>query len=127
MKAKIKYWKRRNLTPLGKITIIKSLLLPSFNHLFLSLPNPEDKILKERNEIFYNFIWEGTNRIKKTVICQDYSDGGLKMISIEDFITALKTTWVRKLIINNSLRSTIHQPSVNVQSLLTHQENMSVQ
>ena len=84
MKAKIKYWKRRNLTPLGKITIIKSLLLPSFNHLFLSLPNPEDKILKEMNEIFYNFIWEGTNRIKKTVICQEYSDGGLKMINIED-------------------------------------------
>ena len=119
MKAKIKYWKGRNLTPLGKITIIKSLLLPSFNHLLLSLPNPEDKTLKEMNEILYNFIWEGTNRIKKTVICQEYSDGGLKMINIEDFITALKTTWVRKLIINNSLWSTILQPSVNVQSLLT--------
>ena len=38
------------------------------------------------------------------------------MINIEDFITALKTTWVRKLIINNSLWSTILQPSVNVQS-----------
>ena len=65
MRTKIKYWKRRNLTPLGKITIIKSLLLPIFNHLFLSLLNPEDKILKEMNEIFYDFIWEGTKRIKK--------------------------------------------------------------
>lgn len=34
IKIKINYWNRRNLTPLGKITVIKSLLLSSLNHLF---------------------------------------------------------------------------------------------
>ena len=31
-------WKKRQLTPLGKITVIKSLLLPLLTHLFKSLP-----------------------------------------------------------------------------------------
>ena len=120
IKTKINYWNRRNLTPLGKITIIKSLLLSSLNHLFISLPNPDDKIIKEISEMFYSFIWEGTDRIKRTVICQDYCKGGLKMVNTESFICALKTTWLRKLILNNSLWSVILQSTVNIQSLLNY-------
>ena len=37
MQNLIKLWKRRYLTPMGKVTVIKSLLLPIFNHLFISL------------------------------------------------------------------------------------------
>ena len=82
IRTKISFWKRRNLTPLGKLTAIKSLLLSSMNHLFISLPNPNEKTKKEMNDI-YEFIWEGTSRIKKkTTLCQDYCDGGLKTIDI---------------------------------------------
>ena len=42
IKTKINYLNRKNLTPLDKITVIKSLLLSSLNHLFISLPNPDD-------------------------------------------------------------------------------------
>ena len=47
MKTKINYWNSRSLTPIGRITVIKSLLLSSFNHLFISLPNPNKKLLKD--------------------------------------------------------------------------------
>ena len=40
IKQEIAQWNRRNLTPLGKITVIKSLLLSKLVHLFTSLPNP---------------------------------------------------------------------------------------
>ena len=40
IKSLIKLWKRRYLTPLGKITVIRSILLPLLNHLFISIPNP---------------------------------------------------------------------------------------
>ena len=33
-------WKNRYLTPLGKITVIKTLLLPKLTHLFMSIPSP---------------------------------------------------------------------------------------
>ena len=49
-KIKIKNWQRRQLTPIGKITVIKTLLIPMLNHLFILLPNPPVKIIKELNE-----------------------------------------------------------------------------
>ena len=52
IKILIILWKRRNLTPLGKITVIKTLLLPILNHLFISIPNPRKETLKEINDIF---------------------------------------------------------------------------
>ena len=36
----LEHWEKRNLTPIGKITIIKTLCLSKLNHLFLSLPTP---------------------------------------------------------------------------------------
>ena len=58
----IKLWNRRYLTPLGKITVIKTLLLPILNHLFISIPNPSEHIIKELNNIFIppaNFVCRG--------------------------------------------------------------------
>ena len=53
IKTKINYWNRRSLTPIGRITVIKSLLLSSLNHLFISLPNPNEQLLKDLNELFF--------------------------------------------------------------------------
>ena len=47
MKASIKHWNKRFLTPLGKVTVVKTFLLSKFNHLFLSLPNPDICYLKD--------------------------------------------------------------------------------
>ena len=49
----IKIWKRRYLTPLGKITVIKTLLLSRLNHLFISLPDPNEKIISQLNNLFF--------------------------------------------------------------------------
>lgn len=38
--ALIKQWERRILTPIGRITVLKSLIVPTENHLLISLPNP---------------------------------------------------------------------------------------
>lgn len=73
--------------------------------------------MKEIDELFYNFIWEGTSRIKKTVLCQDYCNGGLRMVNINAFIAALKATWLRKLITNNNQWIAILQCSLNIQNI----------
>ena len=101
IKIKIKNWQRRQLTPIGKITVINTFLIPMLNHLFISLPNPPVKIIKELNETFYKFIWNGTDRIKRDILCKEYTQGGLKMINVEAFINSLKTTWIRRLITYN--------------------------
>ncbi len=97
LKDKIKKWNRRYLTPLGRITVLKSLLLPSFNHLFISLPNPNEAFIKEIGTILYEFVWQGKSRVKHTIICKEYAEGGLKLTNIVEYITALKSTWIRRL------------------------------
>ena len=83
------------------------------------MPNPNEKILKEINDLFYNFIWEGTSRIKRTVLCKEYCDGGLKMTDINAFIAALKSTWLRKLVVEkHSQWSALLQATVSIENML---------
>lgn len=93
----IKQWKNRKLTPLGKLSIIKTLFIPKMNHLILTLPNPPTHYIKNFEIKLYEVLWDGKlNKIKKAAVIQDYKDGGLKMI--EYFLIALKSSWTRPLI-----------------------------
>ena len=42
----LKQWSKRRLTLFGRITVIKSLALRKFIHLFLALPNPPGELIK---------------------------------------------------------------------------------
>ena len=33
-------WKSRNLTPIGNITVVKTLVIPKLNHLIITITNP---------------------------------------------------------------------------------------
>ena len=103
---------RRYLTPIGKITVVKTLLIPILNHLFMSLPNPPPSTIKSINNLFYSFIWNGPSKIKQSVLVKEYSRGGLKMININAFIAALKVTWIRRLILNDGKWANITQISL---------------
>ena len=127
IKKIIKLWKRRYLTPLGKITVIKTLLLPILNHLFVSLPNPEDHFLKQINELFYDFLWNGTAKIKQTVIVKQYVEGGLKMINIKAFIKSLKATWIRRLLCNDGIWTKILETDICLNNLLNYGNDFTKQ
>ena len=115
IKKLIKIWSKRNLTVIGKISVVKTLILPVLNHLIITLPNPTQDILKKVNELIFTFIWSSpVHRVKKELLQKDFCEGGLKMINLNLFILALKTTWVRKLFRteckwDNILFSTINQ------------------
>ena len=95
----ITQWNKRDLTPIGRICIIKSLVISQLNHLFISLPNPCENILNELHKIIFNFLWNnGTAKIKKDIITKPYEDGGLDMINLPAYIKALKITWLRRIL-----------------------------
>ena len=95
----IKSWNKRYLTPLGKITVIKTFLLSQLNHIFLALPNPNPQIIKEINTSLFKFLWDNKpDKIKRNQSTLPTSMGGINMINIEHFITALKITWIRRLV-----------------------------
>ena len=76
MKNLIQIWKHRYLTPLGKITAIKSILISLLTHLFISLPNPTSSIVKQLKTMLLDFLWEGPPIIKQNVLVKEYSEGG---------------------------------------------------
>ena len=95
-------WSRRNLTPFGKIAVIKHLPISKITHLLLNLPDPEDNILNELNTLLSSFLWGGkTNKIKRFGKCQGYEVGGLKMVDVKSFMSALKISWHRRILFDN--------------------------
>ena len=56
----LKQWSKRRLTLFGRITVIKSLALSKFIHLFLALPNPPGELIKRLDTLFFKFLWNLT-------------------------------------------------------------------
>lgn len=103
VRKEIQSWSKRNISPIGKITIIKSLLLSKFVHLFTVLPQPDKKWIQELEKLFYNFIWNSRiEKISRKTMQLSKENGGLKMTNIEFFIKSLKLTWFRRLFNTNS-------------------------
>ena len=100
----INQWNKRFLTPLGKVTVIKTFLMSKVNHLFTALPNPKESYLNEITNMFYQFLWSGKpDKINRKTVELDYSHGGIKMLNLRNSITALKATWFRRLFLDQSL------------------------
>ena len=93
------FWSKRILTSLGKLVVIKSLVIPKLNHLFIGLPNPSVDFIKSLQDMCFNFLWKNVpDKIRRQVVMQGYEKGGLRMVDINQFISALKISWIRRSI-----------------------------
>ena len=99
VKSLLNSWVYRDLTYIGKITVIKSLALPILIQSFTVLPNPPSETINELQRVLFNFLWAGKpDKIKRNVIIGLYEHGGLKMPHVQSFIYSLKMTWINKLL-----------------------------
>ena len=90
-------WSKRNLSILGKVLIIKALIIPIFTFIVSSCVIPE-KYKKEIESKCFKFIWNGKpDKVKRNTLIGDFEKGGLKMIDIESYFISLKASWVSRL------------------------------
>ncbi len=79
-------WGKRKLSMLGRVIIVKSLMLSKLTHLLSVLMMPE-VLRKQVNSIVFKFVWgvsaRGGERVKRDVLIQDFADGGIRMPSVE--------------------------------------------
>ena len=69
-------WKKRNLSIIGKIMIIKSLILPNITYIASNSIIPKDK-LQEFKNLIYNYIWDGKpDKVKRITLSKNYTEGG---------------------------------------------------
>ena len=94
----VNQWGKRDLTPLGKITIIKTFLLTKFNHLFLSIPSPSQNLIRHINSVLFKYLWGGKpDKVKRRYVTLDYHEGGLRMVQLDNHIQSLKLTWMTRV------------------------------
>ena len=97
LKNMLNMWSSRDLTPIGKITIIKTFALSQLVYLFQILPNPPPNCIKELNNILYKFIWNNKpDKIKRNTMIAPIGEGGLKAPNVRLFIHSLKCSWVHR-------------------------------
>ena len=72
----LKQWSKRILTPFGRITVLKTLIISKLNDLFISLPNPSDDLINNLKKRFFSFVWNSkTDRIKRDVLHKNTMQG----------------------------------------------------
>ena len=94
----INIWAGQCLSLKGKITIIKSLVVSKIINI-CSMVYVPSYFIDDVDRLLFDFLWGESKRpkVKKDVVTNDISLGGLKMVNFRNTIKSLKAIWVRRL------------------------------
>ena len=93
-------WSSRGLSIYGKVTIIKSLLIPKL--VFISsVLSPPSKIIKQVNSMIFSFLWNGKDKVTRLSSINSSDDGGIKMTDIESLDKAVQLAWLKSIFSDN--------------------------
>ena len=88
-------WKWRDLTVFGQVQIIKTFVVPKISYCTNIISLNTGK-LNEINSLLFRFLWKGNDKIKRSVVVNNYELGGLKMAYLESHIKAQKITCLKR-------------------------------
>ena len=82
---------KRQITPLGRVAVLKSLILSKIIHLWILLPNPSDSLVDKLQKTVFQFVWnKKQDRISRKTAARTIAKGGLGLPDIRHYIDALK-------------------------------------
>ena len=103
-------WLYRHLTPLGRVTVIKSLGLSKLTHVALVCPHMDEKQMEELEKMSFKFLWKDKpDRIRRVVAMLATEKGGLNMVDIKAFWDSLKLSWSRRFLTSSGVWQKILQ------------------
>ena len=89
-------WSARGLSLYGKVTVIKSLIIPKFVYVSSLLTMPKG-VIKELNQLIFKFLWKGVDKVTRLAVINDYQKSGLKMIDLETMAKSLRLAWLKRI------------------------------
>ena len=78
IKKSINMWKWRDLSLLGRIQIVKTFAIPKLMSDRASVILISKELIKEAYSLFYGFIWNGKDKVKRQALITDMKHGGTK-------------------------------------------------
>ena len=100
LKQTLSSWKRRNLTMIGKISIIKTTGLLKLVFSAQNTSISEEKV-SEIYSILFKFLWPNKERLKRKTLILPMKEGGLNMVDIESFFNSLQARWIHRIVESN--------------------------
>ena len=77
IKYLFKTWLKRTCTPLGRIAVLKSLILSKLIYLWMLLPNPPDIEIQNIQKMCFEFVWDKKpDKIKRNISTQPIENEG---------------------------------------------------
>ena len=92
IKTKLDFWRMRDLSLIGKVHIVKSVIIPivQYGAAHIEIPN---EVVKSIQELIWKFVWKwGTCLVKRDVLYIPRQQGGL---GIPSFETIIKTARIK--------------------------------
>ena len=93
----INLWKLRSLSLQGKVTIIKSFLVPKLLYASSILETPPE-IFKQMKKMIFKFLWRGPDKVKRVVVINSLKNGGLNLTDLETHIKASRLSWIPRVL-----------------------------
>ena len=98
MKSCLNCWRYRGLTIAGRLQIFKTLAISKV----VFIKTPPRQSIEALNEVQQDFVWnKSRSKIKHSSLIGNYEEGGYKDVDISTKLTALKITWIRRLLHGN--------------------------
>ena len=120
-------WQHRNLSLMGKVTVVNTLVASLFVYKMTVLPNMPECMLKQFDNIIRNFLWNGKkSKIALATLQNMKHQGGLKLVNLRNKQDALKISWLKVIekdekmanlayqFLNPTLRSDIWLCNLNI-------------
>ena len=92
-------WKQRNLSLIGRIQIIKTFAVSQFLFVTNVIMVPEE-IIKEIDKMLYTYIWQSSEKIKRSVMNKSVEEGGLNVHDMKTKIRTQRIMWIKRLLNN---------------------------
>ena len=80
---------------LGSQQIIKTFAIPKLMYRASVLPISND-LIKEADSLFYYFIWNGKDKVKRNVMISEVEKGGLDMLNIDSMVCTRRVICIKK-------------------------------
>ena len=90
LQSTLNLWLVRGLTLLGKITVLKILVIPKLIHKASYLPiQLPKKFVKQLSRVLFTFIWGSKwEKIGRSQLCCSIEEGGAKVINAKQYLAA---------------------------------------
>ena len=97
-KATLKVWRHRDLSLIGKVNVVNTLVGSLFVYKMTVLPNMPRTLIEEMKKEIRSFIWNGKKaKIALKTLQGSIDTGGLRLVNLRLKEVALKISWIQIL------------------------------